>query len=277
VRGGQAVKYRYDEMTWLDVREAAQADPVVVIPIGTTEQHGYHLPLMVDSLCATAVSQEAVERAFPSAMLLPCVCYAFNENQMDFPGTISVDTHVIIDYMACVGLSLARHGFRHILFVNGHGSNTPFLDAAARRVVNESEALCAVVTWWNLLTPEDLKWRESKFPGGMGHACELETSMLLHLRPDLVDMSKAVDEIAPPMSDHFVFDLTSGGPVSLADHSSRHSAIGVLGQPTLASAEKGAAALQAAAQGLVSVIEEFRSRKILPRRNLHDAKTFPKI
>ena len=153
--------YRYDELSWPAVRRAVARDPVVVLPVGTTEQHGYHCPLSVDSICAEGVARAAVERTQPHSLLMPTVTYAFNQNQMDFPGTIAIDTHTIIDYLACIGLSLAHHGFRRILMLNGHGSNVPFIDAAARRVNNESGAICAMVSWWSLLRPEDLSWRES--------------------------------------------------------------------------------------------------------------------
>lgn len=269
------MKYRYDEMTWPEVRRAAEFDPVIVLPVGTTEQHGYHLPLLVDSVCATEIARAAVEATSPNSLLMPSIVYAFNQNQMDFPGTITVDGHALIDYLAGVGLSLAAHGFRHILFVNGHGSNVPFLDAASRRVNNETESLCATVTWFNLLKPADVAWRESKFPGGMGHACELETSVLLHLRPDLVDMSKARDEINLPMSEHFVNDLMGGGPVVHIEYYSRHSAVGVLGQPTLATAHKGELAFKAAVREVAAIITEFRARTVLSRRDLHDSALFP--
>jgi creatinine amidohydrolase len=268
--------YRYDELTWPEVRRVAERDPVVVLPVGAMEQHGYHCAISLDAVCAEGVARDAVERTQPNSLLMPPVVYGFNENQMDFPGTIAIDGPVIVEYIACIGRSLARHGFRHILLVNGHGSNVPFLDAASRRVNNELEALCAYVSWWSLLRPEDLAWRESVYPGGMGHACELETSLLLHLRPDLVDMTRARDEVGSmPMSEHFVFDLAGGGPVGFIEYYSRHSTTGVMGQPTLATAEKGAAALDAAARELAKVIEEFRARPVLPRHDLHDAERYP--
>jgi creatinine amidohydrolase len=270
------VTYRYDELTWPEVREAVERDPVVVLPVGTTEQHGYHCAISLDSVCAEGVARAAVELTQPHSLLMPPVVYSFNENQMDFPGTIAIDGPVIVEYVACIGRSLARHGFRHILIVNGHGSNVPFIDAASRRVNNEHDALCAYVSWWSLLRPEDLGWRESVYPGGMGHACELETSLLLHLRPELVELSLAVDEVGSmPMSDHFVFDLTGGGPVGFIEYYSRHSITGVMGQPTLASAEKGKAALDAAARALANVIHELRARPVRPRHDLHDAARHP--
>jgi creatinine amidohydrolase len=270
------VTYRYDELSWPTIRQAVAADPVVVLPIGTTEQHGYHCAVNLDSVCAEGVARAAVDRTQPHSLLMPTVTYGYNENQMDFPGTITIAGSVLVDYLACIGRSLARHGFRHILIVNGHGSNMPFIDAAARTIVNETEALCAHVTWWTLLRPEDLAFRESIYPGGMGHACELETSMMLHLRADLVDMTKAVDDVGSmPTSKHFVADLIGGGPVGLIDRYSRHSTTGVMGQPTLATAAKGAAALEAATRELAEAIHEFRAMAVLSRHDLHDVERYP--
>jgi creatinine amidohydrolase len=270
------VKYRYEEMTWPEVREATRHDPVVVLPVGTTEQHGPHLPLMVDYLCASEIARAAVERTAPHAILMHPVPYSFNEHHLDFPGTISIDPHTIIDYLFCIGRSLAHHGFRRILLFNGHGSNVPFLDIAARMITNRTTAICAMTSWWSLLRPEDLQWRASRFPGGFAHGCELETSVLLHLRGDLVDMAKAVDTIdSVPATEHIYWDLAGGSPVTFMDFFSRLTPTGVIGQPTLATAEKGERAFEAAVSRLAAFLREFREREIRPRRDLHDAERYP--
>jgi creatinine amidohydrolase len=270
------MKYRYEEMTWPEIREAARLNPVVVLPVGTTEQHGYHLPLMVDYLCAGEVARAAVERTAPHAILMHPVPYSFNEHHLDFPGTIAIDAHTIIDYIACIGRSLAHHGFRHILLLNGHGSNIPFLDVAARLITNQTEAICALASWWSLLKPEDLRWRESRFPGGMAHACELETSMLLHLRNDLVDMTKAVDEVdGVQTSENIFWDLNGGSGATFQEFFSRNTLSGVQGQATLATAEKGELVFESAVNRLARFLGEFREREIRPRHDLHDAAKYP--
>src|SRR5947207_1908571 len=101
--------YRYEEMPWPEVRQAVEHDPVVVLPVGTTEQHGYHLPLMVDYLCADEVARGAVEQVAPRALLMHPVTYSFNEHHLDYPGTISIDPQTIVDYLVCIGRSLAQH------------------------------------------------------------------------------------------------------------------------------------------------------------------------
>src|SRR5262245_10275546 len=184
-------KYRYEEFTWPEIREAVAENRVAVLPVGTIEQHGPHLPLVTDVLTATEMSRRAVEQIRTEAVLMPSVFYAFNEHHLDFPGTISVRGETFIKYVSDIGKSLAHHGFRKILLVNGHGSNVPYLDIVARNITNASEAIAAMVPWWNLV-PKPLfkELRESEYPGGMAHGCELETSVLLYLRGDLVQMDK---------------------------------------------------------------------------------------
>lgn len=262
--------YRYEEMSWPQIREAAKSDPVVVLPVGTTEQHGPHLPLMVDYLCAESIGRMAVEKAQPHALLMHPVPYSFNEHHMDFPGTISIDPHTIIDYVSQIGYSLAHHGFRHIVILNGHGSNVPFMDIAARNISNRSDAICAMLSWWSLLTPEDLSWRESPYPGGFSHACEAETSLLLAFRPDLVDMSKAENNIADVQrSENIFWDLQGGSKVLFQEFFSRNTPTGIQGDATLGTQEKGKLLAEAAANRIAPFLLEFREREIRPRRDLH--------
>ena len=122
-------KYRYEEFTWPEIREAVAQNRVCVLPVGTVEQHGPHLPLVTDVLTATEMSRAAVRQIPEEAVLMPSVYYAFNEHHLDFPGTIAVEGNTFINYITDIGKSLAHHGFRKILLVNGHGSNVPFLDA----------------------------------------------------------------------------------------------------------------------------------------------------
>ncbi|HUE75968.1 MAG TPA: creatininase family protein [Chloroflexota bacterium] len=263
-------KYLYAEHTWSEIRAAAERQPVCVIPCGTTEQHGPHLPLAVDFVTASMIGDQAVQRVAPDALLLPTVCYGFNEHHMDFPGTIAIAGHDFINYTAAIGQSLARHGFRNILYLNGHGSNRPYLEIAAREVCNTSDAFAAVVSWWSLIPKEILAENlTSEFPGGVSHACELETSALLYLRPDLVDMSLAVREYGLTPSKHLWRDLRSPSPVVFNEQWSRFSRTGIQGDPTLASVEKGRAVVEAAVSELADLLVELREREHRARTDHH--------
>jgi creatinine amidohydrolase len=263
-------KYRYEEFTWPEIREAVAEKRVAVLPVGTIEQHGPHLPLVTDVLTSTEMSRLAVESIPAEAVLLPSVFYAFNEHHLDFPGTIAVEGDTFIRYVTDIGKSLAYHGFRKILLVNGHGSNVPFLDICARNITNHTSAICAMASWWSLI-PKDLiaELRESAFPGGMAHGCELETSVLLYLRGDLVQMEKAEPDFPPQRSEFFYWDLQSPSPIAFQEFFSRYSRTGTLGDPTKASAEKGRRFVEAVTAQMVKLIRELRAREIAPRVDHH--------
>src|SRR6266702_4435847 len=128
----------------------------VVLPVGTGEQHGPHLPLVTDVLTATEMSRLAVERMSRETVLLPPVYYSFNEHHLDFPGTIAVEGSTIVNYVTDIGKSLAHHGFRKILLVNGHGSNVPFLDVAARDISFQPTEFF----YWDLAAPSPVFFQE---------------------------------------------------------------------------------------------------------------------
>ncbi|MBI1786827.1 MAG: creatininase family protein [Acidobacteria bacterium] len=262
--------YRYEEFTWPEIRQAVAENRVAVLPVGTVEQHGPHLPLVTDVLTATEMSRRAVERMPRQAVLMPSVYYSFNEHHLDFPGTIAVEGPTIVNYVTDIGTSLAHHGFRKILLVNGHGSNVPFLDVAARNITNHSQAICAMVSWWSLI-PRDLlkQLRESEFPGGMAHGCELETSVLLYLRGDLVQFEKAEKDIHFQKTEFFYWDLEAPSPVVFQEWFSRYSRTGTVGDPTKATREKGEKFVEAVVDRLVVLLGEFRDRKIEPRVDHH--------
>ncbi len=264
------MKYLYAEMSWPEVKEAVEQERVVLLPVGTTEQHGPHLPLAVDVITSQSICERAAAKAPDLALSMPPLVYAFNEHHMDFPGTIAVDPHHFIDYVVDVGTSVARHGFRKLILVNGHGSNVPFLDIAARMITNATPAVCCLAPWWGIV-PKDVweRVRESEFPGGVAHACEIETSMLLYLRPDLVDMSKAVKEIAFQKSRYFWWDLTASSGVTFQEWFSRYTQTGIVGDPTLATREKGEVVVKAAVAALVDLVKDFRERQIAPRVDHH--------
>lgn len=264
------MKYRYEEFTWPEIREAVAQNRVAVLPVGTIEQHGPHLPLVTDVLTATEMSRRAVAGMPGEAILLPSVYYAFNEHHMDFPGTIAVRGDTFINYVTDIGCSLARHGFRKILLVNGHGSNVPFLDIAARNITIQTESICAMAPWWSLV-PKPLiqELRESEFPGGMAHGCELETSVLLYLAGDLVQMDKAERDMPAQRSEFFYWDLQVPSPVFFQEFFSRYSRTGTSGDPTKATAEKGRRFVDAVVENLARLIRELRARRIEPRVDHH--------
>ncbi|MFN8007150.1 MAG: creatininase family protein [Terriglobia bacterium] len=274
-----ASKYLYSDLTWPEINEAVELQKVILLPVGSTEQHGHHLPLEVDNLIATNVCLEAGRRIPEKVLVAPTIPYGYNLNAMDFPGTIHVSYDHFVEYCADVCKSLAYHGFKRIIIVNGHGGNTALLEVVCRKVVMETDALTASFMWWNMLQldPGFVKsFRESTFPGGSGHACEIETSMVLGLAGEKVQMEKAKDHIAwynQKGATGFQWgDAFGSGPVTFVEWTSTFVEEGVFGQPTLATAEKGNRILNEAASRLVQFIGEFQTRVPRPRVDHHSAR-----
>lgn len=184
----------YDRNTWPETNELSQENRVVVLPVGAVEQHGKHLPLDTDNVLVWSVCDAALKRAPDEILLLPVVPYGFCDTMMDFPGTISIAPAHLIEYVLDIVKSVGRHVFRRAVIVNGHGSNRAILEVVARRAVVEADVMCAVLSYWDLVRKEIAELRESD-PGGIAHACELETSMYLHLDPEAVEMENVVVDI----------------------------------------------------------------------------------
>jgi len=266
------VEHHYGSLTWPQVKDAVAARKVAVIPVAVLEDHGLHLPIDTDLLLCSAVCERAVASAADRAVLVPAINHGYTPHHMDFPGPITIGWQALIQYGVDVCNSLAHHGFKRLLIVNGHGSNAPFVDIIARLAIVQSGVTAAAVNYWNApgvhAAAEAL--RESDKVGGMNHACEFETSMYLALRPDLVDMALARRELSHRPSKNYWTDLVAGdGPLLMMEHWSAISDSGVMGDPTKATAAKGEKLLAAAAGGLIELIDELRARPDALRKDHH--------
>lgn len=257
--------YRYSDLTWPEMKEAIAAQKVVVLPVGTVEDHGHHLPLDTDNFLVTAVCEEAARRAPDDALVMPTVPYGFNRHHFDFPGTIGIEVDHLIDYLVDITKSVAYHGFKKILVVSGHGSNTAICDLVARRTVIETDALCASLMYGVLargVLAEIIATPSS-------HACEWETSLYLYTGRERVQMDKAVREFDELPSEFMYRGGLKPSPVSLMEWWSAFTQSGVVGDPTLATYEKGEKIFAVTVDGMVRLIKELRARPLRPRRDHH--------
>ena len=268
-------EYRYEKLTWPEINDAVDLGKVCIIPCGAVEQHGPHLPLDVDIVCPVGIAA-GTGREIPSKVLvLPVVAYGYTGHVMDFPGTINQDFGHFMNHVLDITKSLAYHGFKKIVLLNGHGSNMPNLDLVTRRTNLETDAECVNAAWWNLLTVDQgflPRWRQSKFPGGCSHACELETSLYLYLdgdnvRKDLIRSGTiSLNDECNPFN---WVDLFAAGPATLVSWTSSYSATGVLGDAELATPEKGQQAYEEAVRQLVRFVNWFKERPKDQRRDMH--------
>jgi creatinine amidohydrolase len=271
-------KFVYADLTWPEIDVAAGRKKVILLPVGSTEQHGPHLPLDVDNLIATSICMEAGRRAADKILVAPTIPYGYNIHALDYPGTMHVSHQAFLEYCLSVCMSFAYHGFKRIVIVNGHGGNSGLLEFVARRTILETDALAATFMWWNMLGMDPKfvsSFRESVFPGGTGHACEIETSVYLHLAGEKVQMDKAQDYIAwynRRGTPAFQWgDAVGGGPVNIPEWTSTFIEDGVFGQATLATADKGRRIFEEAVTRVVQFVEEFQARTSRPRVDHHSS------
>ena len=267
VRVMSEAEYRYNRLTWPEMNDAIAAKKLVILPTGSTEQHGKHLPLDVDAFLCESVCLEVGRRAAGQVLVLPPISYGLNLHHIDFPGTIHIEPETFIAFCLNITKSVAYHGFEKILIVNGHGSNAPLIDLVARRTVLETKSLCFAVGYASFLLEAFKPIRESEV---MAHADEFETALYLHLAPERVRMELAVKD-DDRMGKYVSSDSTSNYPVRFNDFWGRWTKTGVHGDATKGTAAKGKVLFEAAVTGLVDLVAELRAWPISKREDMHRA------
>ncbi len=229
----------WDELTSPEVAALNKTTPVV-LPIAATEQHGPHLPLATDRLIAEHFMGGLEETLRERVLILPTVAVGCSEHHMDFSGSLTLTpehfTAQVLDILSAV----AAHGFTNLVLFNAHGGNLAvggvILETFGRR-----HPACQVVmmTWWQLASEALLDISETG-PGGVGHACEFETSLMLHLAPHLVRLDALPENGLQPTYSWAESDMLRRGAASLYRPFRTMTTNGVVGEPRAASAEKGA-------------------------------------
>ena len=255
-------KWKYEDLTWHEVNQAVENKVIPVLPIGTIEQHGPHLPIKMDRWTATEISKEACKRHPGRLLFMPEIPYGYTTHVMDFPGSVTVHHETFIRYVVDVLKSVAYHGFKKIIVINGHGSNMSPLDLAIRRVNMETSSEVSLAAWWSLtsVNPDFMsKWRESKYPGGCAHAGEAETSLALHLDENIVNMENAKSEkgLNKYNSSYQWVDLWAAGPVNTTSWTSTFTDSGICGEADKATKEKGKMIFEEAVRNLIGWADEF--------------------
>ena len=228
---------------------ALPKDTPIVIPIAALEQHGSHLPLFTDSLLCGEVVRRVSERLKGPAVFTPLVWLGNSHHHLDFPGTLSAEPRAYLDTLCGILENLIHHGFRRLVLFNGHGGNiVPGQQAVfeiRQRHRDRSDLLLLVATYWRLgskPTALDPGIQDDR----MGHACDLETSMMLRLAPQLVGDYRNVRPVGFGTS----FDPAGRGWIT-----KEHSPAGHVGDPRQASADKGEKLFAAYADDAVRFLE----------------------
>jgi len=219
------------ELHWPEVKKLNREKIVAVVPVGSMEQHGPHLPFQVDIFVSSRLAGD-LEKRMPEILLLPPIWTGVSAHHMDFPGSITLRARVFIDVLRDICTSLHHHGFRRIMLLNGHGGNRSSLEVLGQELFVELGLTVNTLAYWDLV-PELVKSLKTTKSSGMGHSGELETSLMLYLAPELVDRKEIPGG---------VLGLDESGPTSGIKryvNMKEHSEEGVIGMPSAGSSEIG--------------------------------------
>jgi creatinine amidohydrolase len=242
-----------ENLSWPEVRRLKPANKIALFPLGSFEQHGHHLPLTTDTDIVTAVAR-GVERQRPKRILcLPALWPGHSTHHLAFPGTLSVSQMPYLELVLELCASIVGLGATKVFLLNGHGGNDVPVRAALRELKSRFPKVTFVfASYWSLAGQTIAQVRESG-PGGLGHACEMETAIMLHLCPERVKLALARRD-GPKHTDRYrKADLQYGRPVYFVNEFHEVTKTGAIGHPDLATAEKGKRFLE----GIVKEVTEF--------------------
>jgi creatinine amidohydrolase len=235
-------------MKWVELTSrrlgAVSRETVCVLPLGATEQHGPHLPLATDQIIADELAERLDDACDGQLLVLPGLPATCSRHHMAFPGTLTLEHESFTAVVKQLIESAAAHGFRRFFLLNAHGGNIAIGGVVAEQLSTSlPDAEIVFGTWFRMAGERLRHLVEGEYPA-VGHACEFETSLIMAMRPELVDEDAIADDGAAPTSPLLKFDLLSGGPTVRSQPFEDFTASGVWGKPTKATPEKGRAILE---------------------------------
>jgi len=253
------------KMKWLEVQEEIRETKVALIPVGATEQHGYHMPMGSDSYCAAEVAARTAAKE--TALVVPVIPYGISHCHMSFPGTITLRCETLAMVVTDICESLYAHGINKFIFINGHGHNGPTLATAMDEFSKDKDVSMFVIPWWiaaGKLTKELWDYNNGNLPDG--HAADIECSGALAIDESLVDTDKLDRVVLGKLAGteikfHKSTAVTFGDyPVELATISdfSQFTDSGLIGGCLNATKEKGEKALEAVSDFLAEFIRDLK-------------------
>src|SRR5512133_175910 len=253
---------------WADLttRDFAQLDPartVAVLPVGATEQHGPHLPLSVDQSLVDGVVAACLPHlpAQLPVLVLPTQAVGYSPEHSRFAGTLTLSSATVISTWVEIGECVARAGVKKLLLLNAHGGQVSLMDIAARELRTRADLIVYTCSWWNLPLGDEVTGLFSAEEHRFGvHAGEIETSMMLALRPQDVDMAQAKDFKSSSNDRAATYPILGNGKsAKLAWHMQDYNVQGAAGNAAAATATQGRAAPQARAAKLALLLQELSS------------------
>jgi creatinine amidohydrolase len=247
----------WQELTTADFAALDGERMIALLPVAAIEQHGPHLPVAVDAAINAALVERLVARA-PAALpllVLPMVAVGVSPEHADFPGTLTLAPETMLRILTELGDSVAAAGIRRLVFLNTHGGQPQLLDLATQRLRRRHRMLAVAANAWRFWRA-DAFFPEAELRHGI-HGGAVETSILLHIRPDLVrrEAARKFESLSEQLDGVFR-RLTPFGRVGFGWQTQDLNPDGACGDATLAKAEHGAALLDQATEGLLELLDE---------------------
>ena len=246
----------WDELTSAHLAEVDRKTPVV-LPIAATEQHGPHLPLATDRMIGEHFARRLHETIPDEVLILPYVPVGCSEHHMDFPGSLTFTHGTFLAMVVEILESVAAHGFTNLIISNAHGGNIG-IGQVAMEVFGKRhpEVNVVMLTWWKVAAEALLELTETG-EGGVGHACEFETSLIMHIAPHLVQTDQIRAGYPRPTFEWAKADMLRSGKASVYRTARNSTYEGVHGDPTAASPEKGEAVTTAVLESLLAIVRSL--------------------
>lgn len=252
--------YLLAQMTWQEVEKRVKECDIAIVPLGSTEQHGPALPLSTDHYIATQFAHRAAERIWDEqkVVVTPTVTFGFSPHHMDFKGTITLSELTLSSMIADICHSLALHGFKKIVLVNGHGGNETAISNALHDMHGNIDAKVYHVNWYTMVGKE----AEKIVTPPVYHACDMETSVAWYLGQRVLE-DKRVDEPGKSLVPGFIIPhgFATGPKASVSYNFKEITKSGVVGYSTKATKEKGKLISDSVLENLVRFIREIAKLK----------------
>jgi creatinine amidohydrolase len=250
-----------NQMTWTDVKEIVKKNPVAIVPLGSTEQHGPHLPLWTDICLADKIAIAVGEKT--GSVVTPPLNFGYSNLWYDYPGTISFSSKTFYAALYDICVSLIRAGFKKIFLLNGHNPNLVIMQTLAYDLVEEfgEKGVAIVAGTYIFMAKEECDKIGDNFRDGT-HANEMETAMMLAAHPDLVRMDR-IKTMVEPYERRRVIAFDQGA--CIVNKWPRNEVFsGVYGNPAAATREKGQAYFDVLVERIAQFTIEFRDGKHNP-------------
>lgn len=251
-------KHEWAKMTWVEISAALEKKPVVLVPLGSVEQHGPHTPVG-DYIASEVIALRVAERT--GSLFIPTVPYGYSETHRGFPGTLTLRESTLLHVLEDLTESLIEVGVGHILFLCGHGGNIPTIEHHARNLIRKGIMRTACIDIWRLLSAEFNRELYGQDSPGLGHGSDPIGSVMAYVTPGCT----RPDLVAPASKARFKGLVARGSQVELNGvqfylypTSRDTSPIGVIGDPSLSTAERGEKIICHVVEVISDIVKWFR-------------------